>query len=69
MSVLVFTSWYWSSLRFLRGPFLFFCQILGRFGVLHDKVGYSFSFEVGLSGVVDSGVVSVGSSESLSCEA
>lgn len=68
MSVLVFAS-YWSSLRFLCGAFLFFGQILGRFGVLHDKISYSFSFEVGLAGVVDSGVVSVGSPESLSCEA
>ena len=43
-------------------------QILGRLGVFHYEAGYAFSFEVGRAGVVDSGVVSVGSPESLSGE-
>ena len=48
------------ALSFLR-------EILCGLRVFQNKVGYSFSFEVGRAGVVDSGVVSVGSPESFCC--
>gem|GEM_PF-4154958 len=49
---------------FLLTAFAFSLQILGGFGVVKNKIGYSSSFEGGGGGVVDSGVVAVGSSES-----
>ena len=48
----------------LLHAFSFLREILGRLRIFNDKICYSLFFEVGRAGVVDSGVVSVGSPES-----